>query len=135
MGDNREQRRNPQRDEPVGAALDRCRPWLQAALDRSNGTHEWQDVLALLEAGKAQFWPGNEAAMVTEILRHPRKSVMHIWLAGGDMAELLRMVPDVEIFGKMNGCEAIALDGRTGWQRVLKDWGVGGVSMFKEIAQ
>lgn len=58
--------------------------------------------------------------MVTRVADYSRARVASIWLAGGDMTELVGlMLPEVEAWAKANGCSEIELAGRKGWQRVL----------------
>lgn len=103
-------------------AFNRCIPFLEAALGYADGTHTVDDVRAAIEGGKAQFWPGEKSAVVTEILTFPRKKVCHYWLAGGDLDELLDMEPSIETWAKAIGCESMTIAGRPGWHRALKGY-------------
>jgi hypothetical protein len=101
----------------------RCRPWVEAALGYAGGTHVWTDVWAEIAAGECQFWPGERSAMVTHILDFPRSRGLHFWLCGGDLSELLDMLPQIEAWGHAQGCTKFTTAGRPGWQRVLKAHG------------
>jgi len=57
--------------------------------------------------------------MVTEIVG----DAVHVWLGAGDLDELLAMRPLVERYGKDVGCTRATIDGRLGWDRVLKAHG------------
>jgi hypothetical protein len=37
--------------------LERCRPWIEAAMEYSGGTHEFEDIVQALIDGRMQFWP------------------------------------------------------------------------------
>lgn len=131
MAAERRQRRGA--DNDLAVAIERAQPWLEAALAHGQDTHGWDDVLMAVATGKAQFWPGETAAIVTEILDHPRCRALHIWLAGGNMDELLQMLPDIERWATEQGCKSVTITGRRGWQRVLQDYQTGNVELFKEL--
>lgn len=104
----------------LAAEFERCKGWLQAALDRGGeGTHTLRDVLEALLAGRAHLWPGTKSALVTEFVYYPRSKTLNLWLAGGDLLELRDMEPKLLEFGLANGCDAMELSGRKGWCRAL----------------
>ena len=53
--------------------LERCRPWIEAALEYSNCTHEYQDIVDAVATGNMQLWPAPRWCIVTEIVVYPRK--------------------------------------------------------------
>ena len=103
--------------------LIRCKPWLEAALELSGGTHTLDDVVQAIIKGEMQFWPAPKGCAVTEIVNYPRKKVLHIFLAGGEMEQIIDMDDSAVEFAKMNGCTGMSIAGRRGWKRVLKDKG------------
>lgn len=113
--------------------FDRCAPWIKDALEYSGGTHSLEDVRAQIASGHAQIWPAEKAVVVTEIRVHPRKKVCNFWLAGGDLDQILDMLPHMESWAKDNGCDATTLNGRVGWKKVLKDYQPQAMSFTKEI--
>lgn len=78
-------------------------------------------VVGQILTGKAQLWIGKGAALVTQISGDPL--TIHAWLAGGDKAEILAMTPGIEAFGRTWGCKFATIEGRKGWQRVLRPMG------------
>jgi hypothetical protein len=97
----------------------RCERWIAAALEYDGDTHGIEDVLALVATGECQFWPGEKSAIITEIVRHPKKTVLHFWLAGGDLQELEAMSARIEEWAREQGCQRITLAGRKGWARTF----------------
>ena len=89
------------------------------ALEYSNGTHSLEDVAMALNKDEMQFWPGINTAIVTEVITHPNYKSIHIFLAAGDMDEVIRILPFVEIHGKMEGCTKMTMIGRKGWEKVM----------------
>ncbi len=119
----------------LAAELARCRAFLEPALARNGGTHVWADIVAGVEAGTLQLWPAPAGALVTEILRFPRKRICNVFLGGGKLAQLLAMVPAVEAWAGLQGCEGLTVQGRPGWARVLAPAGARPlyVALYKEI--
>ena len=105
------------------AEFDRCAKGLENALVYPNGTHDIEDVGDGIEAGRFEFWPGKNSAVVTEIYVYPKKKVFHIFLAGGKMEELLEMWDSIEVYAKVVGCTSLSVSGRKGWMRVLESRG------------
>lgn len=110
--------------EEFDAEWDRCAPWIEAALEWSLGTHLLEDVKELVLTDRAQFWPGTNAAAVSEISVQPRMKILHFWLCGGDMREILEeMLPVAEAWGVTQGCSRFTTAGRIGWRRVMAKHG------------
>lgn len=96
----------------------RCRGWLLAALEPNCGSE--QDILADLQAGRAQLWAGEASAMVTQCVADEQGPCLHVWLAGGNLADILRLKPGVEAWARALGCGRVTINGRKGWARVLR---------------
>lgn len=98
----------------------RCRHWIEAALPYARGTHTIEDIEAGIESGQFVFWAGRRSAIITEILHYPRKRVLHYFLIGGDLRELVEfMEPRITAWAKENGCSAVSGAGRAGFERVF----------------
>jgi hypothetical protein len=110
----------------------RCAPYLQAALDR-DPTHSLDDVRREVEAGECQFWPGERCAALTKLIHTPNTVSLHIWLAGGDLEELKRMLVAVEAHAKAWGCDRVLIYGRPGWGRVLDGYSPLWTAICKEL--
>ena len=104
--------------------LDRLRHHVEAALEYSGGTHNFDDVAEMVEQNRLQLWPAKDSVVLTEIIVYPRLKNLHYFLAGGDLDELSRMRPLIESWGKSIGCTRVTLAGRRGWAKTfLKDEG------------
>ena len=103
--------------------LNRCRGWIEAALEYSGGTHTFDDIVSGIYSGRMQFWPAPRGCAVTEIIVFPQKKVLHVFLAGGEMDQIVSMDSSAAEFGKMNGCSAMTIAGRRGWKKVLENYG------------
>ena len=103
--------------------LARCRPWIEAALEYSGGTHSFNDVTEALASGKMQLWPAPKGCIVTEIVVYPRKKVLNVFLGAGELDQLMDMHKDVIAWSKAQGCVAVTITGRHGWKKPLTKHG------------
>lgn len=104
--------------------LTRLRRHVEAALEYSGGTHNFDDIAEMVKDGRLQLWPASNSVVLTEIIVYPRLKNLHYFLAGGDLDELSRMRPLIESWGKSVGCTRVTLAGRRGWANTfLKDEG------------
>ena len=104
--------------------LKRLRHHVEAALEYSGGTHNFDDIAEMVADNRLQLWPAKDSVVLTEIIVYPRLKNLHYFLAGGDLDELSRMRPLIESWGKSLGCTRVTLAGRRGWQKsFLKDEG------------
>ena len=97
----------------------RCRPYIEAALEYSGGTHDIIYIYEGIYKGTMQLGPREKSCLVTEIVVYPKKRVLNIFLGGGDLTEILDMHDDVINWAKAQGCEALNMTGRFGWKKPL----------------
>jgi hypothetical protein len=104
--------------------LNRCRKWIEDALEYSGGTHTFHDIALGVLSGRYHLFPNHNSAVVVEIVVYPQLKDLHFFLAGGNLDELKEMRPIIEAWGKSIGCTRVTLAGRRGWERTfLKDEG------------
>lgn len=103
--------------------FDQCAEWIQGALDHGGNTHDLEDIWAGIVDGRFQFWPAKRGCLVTEILLYPKCKVLHVFLGGGNLDQLLDMIESLEMYAKTIGCKSITVSGRKGWVRVLASRG------------
>lgn len=106
---------------------------IENALEYANDSHNALDVLDAVKSGKAQFFSIGDSCVITEIVDYPQKSVCRIWLAGGNMDELLEAEKHIASLAKEHGCDGMEIIGRKGWQRVLKDYKPSAVVLVKDL--
>ena len=112
-----------------GAEFDRCKPWIEAALAYAGGTHTVDDVAHGIAEHRMQFWPAERGCLVTEVLVFPRKTVLNVFLAGGELGQLLDMRGDVIAWAKSMGCTGAYMTGRKGWERAMPGWSYLGTAL------
>lgn len=115
--------------------LQRCREWIEAALIHSGDTHDFVHIVDGLIEGKFQFWANSECCVVTEVIDYPKKRVLHIFLAGGNLQAIRQLESKAVEWAKDIGCSAFTLTGRKGWEKALKNdgWEYAHTSMVKRI--
>ena len=110
------------KDAPTNE-LERCRPWIEAALKRSGDLNTWDEVVAGIHSGRMQLWPEPEGCIVTELVVYHNRKALHVFLAGGKLGEILQMTESVKEWAKLQGCSFATFDGRFGWQKPLETVG------------
>lgn len=111
------------KDVTIESELERCRPWIEAALEYCHGTHDYQDVVDALYNGTMQLWPAPKGCIVTQIVVYPKKKVIHVFLGGGELEQIMDMHKDVIAWAKEQGCSAGMTNGRFGWKKPLEKHG------------
>jgi len=115
--------------------LERCRPWIEKAIERSGDLNTWEEVVAGICSGKMQLWPAKQGCIITEIVVYPNTKALHVFLAGGKMDEILQMTKNVKQWAKLQGCSFASFNGRFGWKKYLKKigWKPHSVTMHLEF--
>lgn len=111
----------------------RCQKWISDALEYSGGTHSIDDVYLACAVGEAQLHPLEKSCIITEVVDYPSLTVCRIWLAGGDLDELVEAEKSIAVWAKAQGCDAMEINGRKGWQRQLKDYTATSVVLTKDL--
>lgn len=104
--------------------FDRVWPWLAEAMTSGGDTHSKDDIWEMVESGEATLWASARSAAITEIIQNPRKVWMNVWLAGGNLEELLTiLLPQAEESARQQGITEMWAWGRLGWIKALKQEG------------
>lgn len=115
----------------------RCQHWIEPALEYTRGTHTIDDITSGIASGQFQFWPGKNAAIVTEIYEYPRLKALNFFLLGGDGDEIFeRLRPVVEAWAANEmGCTRFFGVGRMGMKLRSRPHGYepAWIVMVKEI--
>lgn len=97
------------------------------------------DVLLDVLRRDAQLWlvlRGEEvrAALVTRELRYPRgRSLLIQLLAGQGLGEWVHLLAELERHARELGCDAVEIQGRRAWERVLPGYTVVRTVLAKEV--
>lgn len=95
--------------------------WITSALEGSG----WSalEILEGCRRGDFHLFLHDEGCMVGEFIVSPRHKVMHVFAAGGSLKAITDLLPTVEAFGRLHGCDTGGATGRKGWARFLKQYG------------
>lgn len=112
--------------EAVPGLVPEWSPVLARAVPYTDGSHTLEDAwLGALE-GAYQVWTGERSVMLTRTVLEPEKVSVHIFLAAGDMEELIHaLLPPAERWARSLGATEMTLAGRRGWARALQEFGYG----------
>lgn len=106
----------------IRAQFERCRGWIEAAL-AVDAEATADQLLEQLLAGKAQLWPAEDAAVITQCLISPEGPLIHAWAGGGRLASMAALRPGIEAWGRSMGCIWITGESRKAWDRLLAPHG------------
>lgn len=110
---------------------------LLEACERGRGKEIPDDIRLALNASDLQLWllwDGTlRGLVVTEIVRHPRKTCCRIRFCVGRGRETWQHhIATIERWAKAQGCAAMELIARPGWSRLLKNRGYAVTHLFCE---
>lgn len=104
-------------------APDELRRRLLRALAVAGNTHAPEDVAQAVKEGRMQAWTLGNSLIITEVLEFPRAKALNVFMAVGNMAEVMALQPQLEAYGRQHGCKALRMEGRKGWTRILPHYG------------
>ena len=116
--------------EEIPAWSERLRPWLEKVLVLNRNCFTADDVLAIAEKDEGFFLfaavaPEDGrciAVMVVEWVTYPRKVCARIlMIAGEQMWRWIDHLSVIEKWAEMAGADALTIEGRKGWGRILGD--------------
>jgi hypothetical protein len=96
---------------------------LEKALKLGGNTHTVEDVVEAIKTGGMQCWWNDRAMVVTEVVQYPRGRALNVFLAAGWLEDVMSLQPQIEDFGRNQGCQSMHMRGRKGWRRVLPKHG------------
>lgn len=105
------------------------------ALALMGGTHTLEDVLEMISTGAMQSHVYKRSWAITQIFEFPQKKVCEIFLAMGELDELLELHDQIVAFATAQECDLLRAIGRPGWQMFTEDyaWTIGAQMYVKEL--
>lgn len=119
---------------PLSAQWERFRALFVEGME--DGPFSVEKLEDRISAGEVYFWPGREAALVTERVEHDSGAVdLQVLWAVGDPTEAIAMLPGIEATARALGCTGMLVEGRAAWARLLKPHGYApwSVTVRKEL--
>lgn len=106
---------------PLLAQWLRFKPQFVEAMDGS--IHSVEDLERKIGQGRAYLFPGKDAAIVGEKAEYSNETVFQALWGVGDLEEIEALIPGVEAFARLIGCKSMLVEGRRGWEKLLKPRG------------
>ena len=109
------------------------------ALAHGGGRYAPEDFIAALRRRDMQLWTVREGGLliglaITELRNYPRqRRCRYLLLAGDGFDRWQHLQLHIENWARVNGCTAMEMCGRRGWERKLRGWRATHVELSKEI--
>lgn len=104
-------------------ALTKFEQQINAALAYAEGTHTYDDIVGMVMSGRLIIISKVNSFLMLEITHYPQTKHLNVFLAGGDLQEILHTQDELEAIAMANGCSAIVMTGRKGWVKPLEKQG------------
>ena len=101
--------------------LKRCKKYL-APVFKKFDTYNWSDVVENVRKGRWFLLALPNSALLIEFLQYPRKRVLYVLAAGGNLEEILKTENDVISIAKARDCNSIEVRGRLGFEKIAKKY-------------
>lgn len=88
---------------------------MERFLKLQGGLYSFEDIVELIKTGEMQSFCEGDTWVVTQVNNFPRKRVLSIVLAVGDIKDVKKLEPRVDEFAKEVGAELVMAFGRPGW--------------------
>lgn len=113
-------------------------PLIEKAMLRG-GLNRFADIERDVLDGCALLWLASngetiEAAAVTQLRQTEQRKVCILVACGGsDMKRWLALLDGIEVYAKAEGCDAMRIYGRRGWQRMLPHYQLARVILERKL--
>ena len=101
--------------------LKRCKKYLLPVFKKFD-TYNWADVVENVKQGRWYLLTLPNSALLIEFLEYPRKRVLYVLAAGGNLEEIIKSESDVISIAKAKDCSSIEVRGRLGFEKVAKKY-------------
>lgn len=102
---------------------DRLYERLKRALKLGLGTHEPEDLVHEVQAGTMQCFHNEDAVVFTRVTQAPRKKIMHIFVAAGELGAVLGLHDEFDKFCREEGVPFQTCTARKGFEKPLPELG------------
>lgn len=111
----------------------KAREYLLPAIAFLKGTHTETDVVDMLIHGQLGLWLGQKCAGACELQIYPRMRVLHMFIAGGSLEEMLTGLPQYIEYARLNECGRISSSGRKGFLKYIPGAWSNGTHIFLDV--
>lgn len=103
--------------------LTKHRAHIERVLRLHNYSHDFDYIVQRVLSGEFDVYTPAQSLVLCEVVRYPNHSAYSIYLATGELGDLVDALPEIEAYATQLGTKYLALTGRPGWSRVLKSGG------------
>jgi len=96
---------------------------IEAAMKHVDNQYSFNDIVASILRGERHFYEFENCCVIMQFEKYPAYSIYHCFVACGDMQGIKDAEKHINEVAKSLGCKYMAISGRTGWPRALKDDG------------
>ena len=107
----------------------KCRKAMLTAIEKLNGTHSEDGILARLFTKQMHLLTNGSTGIVLEIVEYECFKALNVFLLGGNIDEVAKLVPEIERLRVAHGCKRVMGlatpddEGRSraeGWSRLFE---------------
>lgn len=116
-------------------ALEKHRVDIERALVYGASTYSFGHVCQRVFSGDLDVYVLDNSILLCEVLRYPNRKVYNVYIAAGDLEEVLAFEPQMCAEATARKCAVLMYTGRKGWSRALTQlgWESSLVTMTKEL--
>jgi len=96
---------------------------IEKAMGHVDNQYSFNDIVASVIRGERHFYKFDGCCVIMQREAYPAYSIYHCFVACGDMQAIKDAEPKINEIAKELGCKYMAISGRTGWPRALKNDG------------
>ena len=108
----------------------KIKPLIYETLRYADGKYTVEKIKGCLNRKEMQLWLAGlnekdiDAYAITQVVNYPSKCVLLILFAAGKASDnWLHFIEDLKKYAQLQGCSAIEIYGRKGWEKKLKPFG------------
>jgi len=116
------------------AGLRDRRELIEASLARTGTGDTFDDITVGVMRNEYHFYPLPNAVVIAQVLQHRHSREYYIYLAGGDLKEILDFQDKLCEAAYNHGCTRLTMTGRKGWAKPLKNQGWRETAVYLELA-
>ncbi len=106
---------------------------IRRALEYTNGNRSFDSLIVDVLANRLHMYPLRKSLILAEVCDDPNGRVYHIYLAAGDLDEILGYVPALHEHARSYECIRLGFSGRRGWVKPLTQLGWKEKSVYAEV--
>jgi hypothetical protein len=96
---------------------------IEAAMAHVDNQYSFNDIVASVLRNERHFYEFEDCCVIMQVENYPAYKIYHCFVACGDMQAIKNAEVEINKIAKELGCKYMAISGRIGWPRALKNDG------------